>query len=383
METNDETVPTGQDTTRDDEVREDERPLEYCSMPVQPTPDLPPGLTTDRLEAIVQARTKWANGTILHYYFFDRDTDGSQVRFSDGSTRFVSWVGPEAQRTVVREAFDAWKTTGLGLKFREVPDRSEAEIRIGFHPHDGSWSYVGRDVLAQGTNARTMNFGWDLTTPHGRSTALHEIGHTLGMPHEHQNPYAGIVWNEQAVYDHLGKPPNNWDRAKTYHNVLRKLDPAEVEGSNWDPDSIMHYAFPKGLITAPAPYANGIRPPGTLSTLDRQFVHHWYPGDTPEPATLRPFRSVKLDIKAGQQTDFVIEPTGTRRYRIGTFGASDTVIVLFEQVDGELRYVAGDDDSGQDRNALLRLQLFRGRNYVLRVRLYHSWESNETAVMYW
>jgi hypothetical protein len=360
-----------------------DEPLQYCAMPVQPTLDLPPGLATDRLEAILHARKKWANGTILRFYFFDRDTDGSQVRFSDGSTRLVSWVGPEPQRQVVREAFEAWKATGMGLEFREVSDRSEAEIRIGFDQSDGSWSYVGRDVLAQGANARTMNFGWDLTTTQGRSTALHEIGHTLGMPHEHQNPYAGIVWDEEAVYAHLGKPPNNWDRAKTFHNVLRKLDPAEVEGSNWDPDSVMHYPFPRGLITAPTEYANGIRPPGTLSALDREFAHRWYPGATPEPTVLRPFRSEKLDIGAGEQADFVIEPHGTRRYRIATFGASDTVIVLFEEVDGELRYVAGDDDSGRDRNALLRLQLFRGRRYVLRVRLYHSWESNETAVMYW
>jgi hypothetical protein len=380
MEDNDGTSATG---VAEQEQQDADRPLEYCSMPVQPAPDLPPGLATDRLEAILQAQKKWANGTVLRYYFFDRDTDGSRVRFSDGSTRFVTWVGPEPQRKVVREAFEAWKATGMGLEFREVSDRSEAEIRVGFHQYDGSWSYVGRDVLAQGSDARTMNFGWDLTTTHGRSTALHEIGHTLGMPHEHQNPYAGIVWNERAVYEHLGKPPNSWDRATTYHNVLRKLDPAEVEGSNWDPDSIMHYAFPAGLITAPAQYANGIRPPGTLSALDREFAHRWYPGDTPEPTTLRPFRSVKLEIGPGEQADFVIEPRGTRRYRIGTFGASDTVIVLFEQVDGELRHVAGDDDSGRDRNALLRLQLFRGRRYVLRVRLYHSWESNETAVMYW
>ena len=27
-----------------------------------------------------------------------------------------------------------------------------------------------------------MNFGWDLTTPYGRVTALHEIGHPLGFP---------------------------------------------------------------------------------------------------------------------------------------------------------------------------------------------------------
>jgi hypothetical protein len=357
--------------------------LRYCSLPVQPEPDVPAGLGADRTRAIVRGRSKWANNTVLHYYFFDRETDGSNVRFSDGTTRFVSWVGPESQRQIVRDAFRSWKDLGIGLEFREVADRSEAELRIGFQRHDGSWSYVGRDVLAQGVDDRTMNFGWDLTGADGRSTALHEIGHTLGMPHEHQNPYAGIVWDEPAVYAYLGGPPNHWDRATTYHNVLRKLDPREVEGSTWDPDSIMHYGFPGGIIQEPVEYAGGIDPPGVLSTLDRDFVKQWYPGDAPEPQSLRPFRSIPLELDAGEQADFVIEPRASRRYRIGTFGASDTVIVLFEEVDGELRFVAGDDDSGRDLNARLRLKLFRGRRYVLRVRLYYSWESNETAVMYW
>ena len=53
-----------------------------------------------------------------------------------------------------------------------------------------------------------MNFGWDLTQPGEIDTAIHEIGHTLGFPHEHQNPHAGIVWDEEAVYAALAQPPN-------------------------------------------------------------------------------------------------------------------------------------------------------------------------------
>jgi len=40
----------------------------------------------------------------------------------------------------------------------------------------------------------------------GLDTAVHEIGHSLGFPHEYQNPKAGIVWNEEAVYAALGQP---------------------------------------------------------------------------------------------------------------------------------------------------------------------------------
>jgi Astacin (Peptidase family M12A) len=361
-----------------------DEPLRYCAVPPRPDPVVPPGLDVDRTNAIVLGRAMWANGTVIHYYFFDRDGDGATVRFADGTSRFVTWVGEPAQQDAVRAAFGTWKDLGIGLEFREVADRSEAEVRIGFMDLDGSWSYLGRDVLNQGMNARTMNFGWDLTTTHGRTTALHEIGHTLGMPHEHQNPFAGIVWDEPKVYEYLGGPPNNWDRDKTFHNVLRKLDRAEVQGSTWDPDSVMEYRFPAGLILQPEQYRAGISPPGTISPLDAEFARQWYPATDPEgPPPLEPFVSVALDLEAGEQADFTLTPPGTREYQLGTFGAADVVLVLFEEVDGELRFVAGDDDSGEDRNALLTAKLFQGRRYVARLRMYYSWQSGTTAIMYW
>ena len=57
--------------------------------------------------------------------------------------------------------------------------------------------------------------------------------------------------------------------------------------------------------------------------------------------------------------------------------------MLFEDVDGQLRYVAGDDDSGEERNSSLSVKLFQGRRYVVRVRLYWAGRSGESAVMYW
>ena len=212
----------------------------YCEQIEVPPRQLPPDLTPGRLSAILVSSSKWVNGTVLHYAFF-----GSGP-----------WTVPENQRAVIRQAFGEWKALGIGLEFKELTDLAESEIRIGF-AKDGSWSYVGRDVLGSPLNQRTMSFGWDLTTPYGHGTARHEIGHTLGLAHEHQNPFAGIVWDEEAVYASLAKPPNSWSRQKTFQNILRKLDPASVTGSTWDPDSIMEYEFGPGLIKEPAAYRNG------------------------------------------------------------------------------------------------------------------------------
>ncbi|MCO1577392.1 M12 family metallopeptidase [Crossiella sp. SN42] len=357
----------------------------YCGLRPQPEPSMPEGLNLERVRAIVRTRSKWANGTVLHYYFFDRDTDGEQVRLSDGSTRFVSWVGAQEQREVVRRAFATWQELGIGLRFEEVPDRAQSELRIGFMDGDGSWSYVGRDVvLHAGVNDRTMNFGWDLTADdYGMTTALHEIGHTIGMPHEHQNPFAGIEWDEAKVYQSLSGPPNFWDRQTIFHNILRKLATDEVTGSAWDPDSIMHYGFGPGLIRQPAQYAGGIRPPGVLSPVDKEFVRKWYPAPTGEPAALEHLKTVQLELTAGQQADFVITPPATAKYQIGTFGGSDSVLVLFEEVDGQPVYLAGDDDSGTDLNALIEAKLLQGRRYLVRLRLYYSWSFGGVGLMYW
>lgn len=363
-----------------------EQAFSYCSLPETPEREFGPDVGGERMALILLLAKKWVNGTVLHYYFFDQEDDGEEVLLGDGSREFRSYVGDEAHKDIVRQAFQAWKDVGIGLKFEEVDSRHEAEVRIGFMQGDGSWSYVGRDVidLNPGVNKRTMNFGWDLTRgSDGLDTAVHEIGHTLGFPHEHQNPNAGIEWDEEAVYAALARPPNNWSRDKAYYNIVRKISPDTVQGSSWDPDSVMHYPFGPGLIKEPEEYRNGVRPAGGLSERDREWVRTFYPPLPTRYPELKPFQLRRLEIAQGEQQNFVIEPEATRNYRIQTFGVSDSVMVLFEDIDGELRYVTGDDDSGWGYNANLRVKLYRGRRYVLRVRLYYSGGLGVTAVLMW
>ena len=251
-------------------------------------------------------------------------------------------------------------------------------------PDDGSWSYIGRDVLGIGRDNRTMNFGWSLTGSDGEETALHEIGHTLGFPHEHQNPNAGIIWDEEAVYAALAAPPNSWSRETTFHNIIRKIAADQVRGSNWDPNSVMHYPFGPGLIKEPAQYRSGIAPAGGLSAWDREYALSFYPRLTEtDYEELSPMRTATLNLRPGAQKNFTIRPTATRNYTFGTFGWSDTVLALFEEVEGQLRHRAADDDSGEERNARFETKLYKGRRYVLRVRLYWADQSGETAVMMW
>ena len=95
---------------------------------------------------------------------------------------------------------------------------------------------------------------------------------------------------------------------------------------------------------------------------------------------LKAFESQRLLIGPGEQIDFRIRPDFTREYVIQTFGVSDTVMVLFDANDGDPSYIDGDDDSGWDRNAGIVHRLYRGREYILRIRLYYVDIGGQTAV---
>jgi hypothetical protein len=347
--------------------RRQRKTKDFCKLPIAPERAFDPRVNNDRMRLIRVADKKWVNGTTLHYYFFTSS----------------SWRGTTAERDVVRDAFQRWKDIGIGLNFQEVDTPDEAEIRVGFQRGDGAWSYLGRDVLNQGQTDRTMNFGWNISND--LDTALHEIGHTLGFPHEHQNPNSGIVWDEEAVYAALAEPPNNWDRETTHWNIIRKLRQSDVDGSAWDRDSIMHYPFEEGLILEPSEFrTQDLVPAPGLSPMDIEWARHFYPSLTENDyRELKPFRFVRASLDPGEQVNFYVRPTATRWYNFQTFGNSDTVMVLFEMIDGEPRYRSSDDDSGVNLNAQFEERLYAGRTYVLRIRLYWQHRKGDFGVMTW
>ncbi|MEO9591598.1 M12 family metallopeptidase [Rhodopirellula bahusiensis] len=365
----------GSSHTHDCKQPSDTTGMGMCRLPDVPERTFSSEMSPTRERLVRYFGKKWVSGTNLTYAFFDTPADS----------------GDDPNVDLVRAGFKAWEELEIGISFEEVSDVNNAMVRIGFRSGDGAWSYVGRDIIdVAGRGERTMNFGWDLTTdPRGGGvdTPIHEIGHTLGFPHEHQNPFSGIVWDEDAVYRHFAGSPNFWSRATTFHNVLRKLDRDVVDGSSWDPDSIMHYAFAAGLIEEPTEYATGLNPEDGLSETDIEEVQKLYPPvDRRGFRKLRPLESEKLDLEPGDQVNFELSIERSDDYTLQTFGMSDVVMVLFEENPNEAdhwQYIAGDDDSGSELNAKLQVRLKRDRRYLLRLRLYSQNDAGSTAVLMW
>ena len=342
--------------------------LQLCNLPPSPGPILPKGLDPAREKSIVLVANKWINGTRLTYYFKDVGP--------------YKW--PESQKQVVREAFGTWKGLGIGLDFAETSSSSDAMLLIGLVQGDGSWWWVGTDVLHNRRFGCNMNFGWDLRTDWGQATALHEIGHAMGMPHEHQNPRSGIVWNEAAVIEHFSAPPNEWSVPEIRHNILRHLDPREVEGSSWDPRSIMHYGFGENMIDAPPPYSSqGIAPNYGLSASDQAWASRFYPPvdianlnsiDVGEAAPLSP-------TQAGQ-VDFVFTPTETREYRLRTLGMADRKIAIGRVCpEGSLDFIEVEDDSATEESAQIVSELSAGENYRISARTHFANDGGQNAIV--
>ncbi|HET8625356.1 MAG TPA: hypothetical protein VFM14_17485 [Gemmatimonadales bacterium] len=66
----------------------------------------------------------------------------------------------------------------------------------------------------------------------------------------------------------MAKSPNFWDEETTRHNIIRKYEIDQINGTEFDPNSIMLYFFP------PEWTRNGVGTSANevLSALDRQFI---------------------------------------------------------------------------------------------------------------
>lgn len=298
-----------------------------------------------RERAISPIGKAWMNGSDL------------KVRFMGGST---------AEQTVAKEQA-AWWGAVANLKF-DFNNATTADIRIAFDPDDGAWSYVGTDCKSIPVNQPTMNLGFL-----DGGTAAHEFGHAIGLAHEHQNPSGGIEWNEPVVISELAKSPNFWDEQTARHNVIRKYTANQINGTEFDPDSIMLYFFPATwTLNGIATKANEV-----VSKIDKQFIAgaKMYPKTGGTSST-----AVELQVNAARRTAAAIGKVGEEdlfrftaardgRYLIDTRGPTDVVMKLFGP-NSETALIAEDDDSGVDTNAQIVRDLLAG-NYFVQVRHYN------------
>ena len=220
-----------------------------------------PGVSAHPVKISIVIGKTWKKGRVLGVHFMD---------------------GSKHQREMVRGIASTWSDyANIRFNFKAG---SNAQIRVSFEYDPGSsWSAVGVDCLDHKEfpkNLPTMNYGWltdDTDDTEYRRVVLHEFGHALGAIHEHQVPAGGITWNMAKVYAYFSGPPNNWSKADIDFNVIEKYSVNQLNGTRFDPKSIMLYGFPPELIKGPASFKKMASRENTkLSAKDKSFMHGFY-----------------------------------------------------------------------------------------------------------
>jgi hypothetical protein len=144
----------------------------------------------------------WFNSTPCRVHgFVDESNIQNIPRFKFAGPAWNSDLQADSARLLVRRAFTEWSNVEdagnfsieTGLAFREVPSDSVAEIEVRWSPLSGAANLnraIYRDGLV-GSSTLTFNsandwaFGTAAATPQGEmhfySTALHEVGHIVGL----------------------------------------------------------------------------------------------------------------------------------------------------------------------------------------------------------
>ena len=215
-----------------------------------------------------KAKSKPAmEGAVFHTSYQWPTGSTIRVGFVDGSA--------DARKAVAKTAKQWTDHANLTFDFDLSNNPGNVDILIQFHDPNCTSALGTSSRYTSDWGEPSMNLCYADTfmdTEDFPRIVLHEFGHALGLYHEHQSPKANHSWNKEAVYDYYSR--FGWSRSYVDQWVFQSIAPGLVDATEYDPDSIMHYAFPPEFTTDNVGFGGKSK----LSPRDKSFIAEIYPG---------------------------------------------------------------------------------------------------------
>lgn len=209
----------------------------------------------------------------------------------------------------------------VNIDFTFVESSQKADIKFDVYSnlpseyHDGVMPRGGHGAWYSNERRIMVSLPIDSNPANLYMVVIHEMGHMLGMDHEHHHPSREFTFDREFTKKQCQKHSDPTYCIKSAEfNKYRVVDPKKKLMSEYDMSSVMHYSSLQLRINEDMKFDSSY----DLSLMDKIYLAKAYPGRISE-AQIRREHSEQSDELARMASKHACRPYLNTRYNKSTF----------------------------------------------------------------